>query len=137
MKKLITLLLAVLIMTGTVVTTVSAATVENEIAPYYVALTSKSAQLVKQSSELGSCRAHFKTDGNYKINVTMQAQRNDGGSWTTVATWYAEGTSYVSLAQPRYFTPNKEYRVYAVATIYDTNGNYVETVTAASYSVSF
>ena len=53
------------------------------------------------------------------------------------ATWYAEGTGYVSLSQPRYFIPNNDYRVYAVATIYDVNGNYVETVTAASYSVSF
>lgn len=137
MKKFITLLLAVLIMTGSVAMTANAAKIENEIAPYYVVLTSKSAQLVKQGSELGSCRAHFKTDGDYKINVTMQAQRNDGGNWTSVATWYAEGTGYVSLSKPRYFAPDEEYRVYAVATIYDANGNQIEKVTASSYSVSF
>lgn len=137
MRKIISIFLSVVLLFGVLATGVYAASPNNEIMPYYVAVTGWSATLDKTSSTTAKCHSRFSTHGDYLIVATMYLKRKEGTLWKTAGTWSNSGTTVVTVNGSTGVATGYEYMVYSVADIYDENGNFVERATVSSNTVSY
>lgn len=71
-----------------------------------------------------------------EVDVTMTLQRNNGG-WKTVKSWSNSADWSVSLNGTWYVTPGYDYRVETKATIKNSSGRTLETVTVYSRTVEY
>lgn len=70
-----------------------------------------------------------------KIELTVTVQESIGGTFTdTSRTWSASGNGYAGVTKDIKL-PSGSYRLKAVATIYSSSGQYIETVTNYSSDI--
>jgi len=63
----------------------------------------------------------------YTAYLTLELERSsDAENWSVIKTWTTSGTGRVSLDQYYYVVSGYFYRAYCTASIYDSNGNFVE-----------
>ena len=92
----------------------------------YVDLTRLSASL-NISGTTASCSGTAKTlISTDTIKMSMYLQKQTSTGWSNVASWYKEGTRLVTLDKSRSGLSAGTYRVLLYVTVYDSNGNFVE-----------
>ena len=107
------------------------------ITPRYSYTDDAYANLAISSSGAASCSASATAiSPSYEVDLTMTLQRNNGG-WKTVKTWTNSADWSVSLSGTWYVTPGYDYRVETKATIKNSSGRALETVTVHSRTVEY
>lgn len=106
-----------------------------EISEQYVAVGSISAFITLDTSGKASCTGYVNLRNGYTASVNLQLQQYLGGCWVPVITWSEEGGPTITLTGSRYVTSGYSYRSVTTATVYDSDGNSVETVSGVSKTV--
>ena len=94
--------------------------------PRYEVIAHISASLNITSSGRANCGAAVTLLPGYKVDLTAELQQKDGGRWQTIRDWEASGSNRVSVSGPWYVMPGYSYRLRVTATVYDANGNFIE-----------
>lgn len=112
---------------------------EEEIQPYYIGTFSTSAAISIHSNGVAECWGHVDCHPGYTAkNTVMRLQWLDSdGVWMNYYTWYGEDGRSVDFDATKAVPKGRTYRVRVVADIYDSNGNWVETVGAISGSEKY
>ena len=128
MKKVIILVLALMFILASFTTSYAEG---SDMTTYdlnirYVDLTRLSASL-NISGTTASCSGTAKTlISTDTIKMSMYLQKQTSTGWSNVASWYKEGTRLVTLDKSRSGLSAGTYRVLLYVTVYDSNGNFVE-----------
>ncbi len=125
MKKLISVLLAILLLTPILSIGVTAANTPSDVAPCYITVTVNTPTLIIGSNGVATCKGLTKTAGEYTIETTMQLQYRDGSTWYTDKTWYDNGTQHLTITHVRAINAGYEYKLVLTTNIYDSNHNYI------------
>lgn len=112
---------------------------QEEIQPYYIGTFSTSAAISILFSGVAECWGHVDCHPGYTAkNAVMRLQwLNSEGVWLDYYTWYGEDGRSVDFDATKSIPKGRTYRVRVVADIYDSNGNWVETVGAISGSEKY
>ena len=103
------------------------------VSPRYATIRSLSAELKISSSGQASCKVEVSLYGSYRGEVTMYLQDRNSG-WQTVKSWSGTGSG----CNGSYYVPEGDsYRVKGVLSVYDNEGNLIETATKYSDEVFF
>lgn len=101
-------------------------------------LSSHAAIEINQSTGKVTCSANatsrIATD---TLKVTMTLQKLSGNTWDEVKTWTNSGSEIVSMSKTLYIAQAGSYRVISSTDVYNSAGNYVESGSATSKTVSF
>ena len=83
---------------------------------------------IDSSSGLAFCSSYAETaHANYKIYINISLQRYKDGYWQQYAgPWYNSGTGYCTSYKYYYVVPGYYYRTYSGVSVYDANGNFIE-----------
>lgn len=73
---------------------------------------------------------------NLDYSMTLELQQYIGGSWETIDSWDADGNGRGSISETCSLESGKKYRACASVTVYNDNGNTVESTTKYSTSVT-
>lgn len=73
-----------------------------------------------------NCKSLLTARGSTPVRLICRLQRLENGSWHTIKTWEATGTSIVELTKSQYVASGYTYRVYTVGYAYDANNVLVE-----------
>lgn len=107
-------------------------------ARYSNLLLSHAAIEINQSTGKVTCSAtatsRIATD---TLKVTMTLQRLSGNTWDDVKTWANSSSEIVSMSKTFYIAQAGTYRVITNTDVYDSAGDYVESGSATSKTVSF
>ena len=102
----------------------------------YVDIATFSVGCTINGSGLATCSSSVLTaHSNYTVYLTVSLQRynSNSGYWQQyVGPWYSSGVRFASVYQQYYVPHGYYYRTAAAATVYDSNGNYVESATIYS-----
>ena len=106
---------------------------EEPIIPAYVG-TNRSSSGLNIDDGTAECYYSISLKSGYKASITASLQRFTGDGWTTIKSWSEPKATYHS--ETRYYAvpSGNTYRLYVQANVYDSNGNYVESVSATSPS---
>lgn len=102
----------------------------------YTGTISVRASISKVSAGKVKCSGKVILRDGYTASVTMTLQKMSGGSWTPVDYWTQSGSGTISFSHTKNVSTGYSYRCVVCAVVYDSNGNYVETATAYSSSLS-
>ena len=136
-KKLVTSMLAFLLLTVVVppfLYTAEAAT------PRYIAINDFRTDLEISDSGSASCSTKVSfVYTTYTVEITMKLQRTSmtESQWTTIRTWTTTGSGTVAMDRVWLVNSGYFYRLIVTATVYDANGNFVETQTISSEVVGY
>lgn len=96
------------------------------VEPRYEVIAYISASLNISSSGRASCTASVTLLPGYTVDLTAELQQKDGSRWETIRDWEASGSNRVSVSGPWYVMSGYSYRLKVTATVYDSNGNFIE-----------
>lgn len=100
------------------------------VQPRYKHISTFSAEIEYGNWGIATCRSVVTIDEGYQVTLTMSLQRSRGNdSWEDMETWTNQGNSGASITEKRALSNTYNYRVLATATVYDLDGNWVETET--------
>ena len=129
MKKAVVFLLSFLL----AVSFVSTAYAESAKESTYELQNAKYVNLLNVSTSLdisgntaycsGFAKSIISTD---TIKMTMYLQKQTSTGWSTVAIWYKQDTRLVTLNKSKSGLSAGTYRIHLYVTVYDSNGNFVE-----------
>lgn len=134
MKKIIILVLALMFILASFTTSYAEG---SDMTTYdlnirYVDLTRLSASL-NISGTTATCSGTAKTlISTDTIKMSMYLQKQASTGWSSIASWYKEGTRLVTLDKSKSGLSAGTYRVLLYVTVYDSNGNFVESAYAYS-----
>lgn len=136
MKKILSVILAVICISNTLIFTASAAD-NSTMQPYYVGISQVSASLDISSTSLGAdlakCLGLVMLYDGYSADVTLSLQRSsDKSSWTTLKDWEASGEEEVSIYKEYFVVNGYYYRLNIRVFVYDSNDELVEIVSKQS-----
>lgn len=106
-----------------------------ENAEDYVAVGSMAAFISLDAAKKASCTGYVNLQNGYTASVNLQLQQYVGGCWVPIITWSDEGGPTITLSGSRYVASGYSYRSVITATVYDKDGNDVETVSTISKTV--
>lgn len=106
-----------------------------EISEQYVAVGSISASISLDKVGKANCTGYVNLRDGYTASANIQLQQYLGGCWVPVITWSEEGGPTITLSGSRYVTLGYSYRSVITATVYDSDGNSVETISNVSKTV--
>lgn len=99
--------------------------------------------LIKAYSTLGitsdgiaECTGTTIVRSGYTSVVSMVLQKNDNG-WRAIKTWETSGTPTANIQETYKVVAGYSYRLVVTATVYNSQGNYVEAASAYSSNVSY
>lgn len=79
---------------------------------------------------IATCSSSVIVDSGYKVTLKLTLQRSSGNdSWEDVETWSDEGNAGAAISEKRALYGKYSYRVVATATVYDLDGNWIESDT--------
>lgn len=134
-KKLISLLLAISLLCAVNVGAVSYQPERSEISPRYVGINLFDAKLSISTSGKATCTVSVRPSSpTYKIDLNFMLQNNDGD---VIKSWSVSGERSINVEKVWYVKSGSQYQVVATATIYDADGNYVDSGTTYSRNVSY
>lgn len=99
----------------------------------YAGVSRISSTLNISSSGAASCSGQAIIRSGYTADLTVELQQ-DG---TTIKTWTDSGSGTLSAGGTYYVTSGHDYIVVTTATVYDSNGNYVESPSGNSPTKSY
>lgn len=103
------------------------------VEPRYIGVAQLSATLNISSNGAASCGGKAILWNGYTVDVKVELKQ-DG---TTIKTWTSSGSGIVSAGGTYYVTSGHEYVVITTATVYDSDGNIVETPSKDSVKSSY
>lgn len=106
----------------------------NGISPHYKFIHSLMADLTISTTGKATCTANAKTEPNYTVEIVCELRNSNGA---TLKSWSDSNTWYASAGGSWYVKSGSQYQVVATATIYDADGNYVDSGTTYSRNVSY
>ena len=135
MKRLVSLILAVILMMSLAAPCLAAEADETVIQPRYTHITTNKVDLViDETTGIAHCSANCYTAGNYTVEVQYKLQRYAASTWATFKTWTSTGNRYASVSQTWAVYSGCTYRGFATFYVRDSAGNLLEVATSsASY----
>ncbi len=101
--------------------------VKDQIEPQFVAInTIYSLLKIDESSGIATCVGEARAKEMVPVEVMVQLQQLDNGTWNTLQTWFGTGTYYASAAGSYCVPKGYTYRTKTIAFVYDNDGNIVE-----------
>lgn len=83
---------------------------------------------------IATCSSSVIIDSGYKVSLTLTLQKSSGNDvWEDVESWSSEGNAGAAISERRALYSKYSYRVKATATVYDLNGNWIESETQIDY----
>jgi len=139
-KRLYSVVIA-LVMCLTIIPIEAFATVDTPITdtvePRFVAINSIYALLkIDEGRGIATCVGEARAKEMVPVEVMVQLQRLENGTWNTLQTWFASGTYYASGAGSYAIAKGYTYRTKTTAFVYDANGNIIESG-SATHQVSY
>ena len=136
-KMTLSLALCLMLLVGTLVPSAFAADVAEDaeiISPRYERLNNISANLYISPTGMaecsGSARSDYRTD-RIELSVTLQ-RKNSSKVWIAVESWYADANLMSAVTGRIQVTGGYEYRTRVIASLYKSDGTFVEAVTIYS-----
>lgn len=128
MKRLLSFLLMLLLVFSMALPAFAIET--PHVQPRYKHISTFSAEIEYGNWGIATCRSVVTIDKGYQVTLTMSLQRSAGNdSWEDVKTWTDQGYSGARITQQYSLLNKYSYRVLATATVYDLDGNWIETET--------
>lgn len=140
MKKVICLLMACAALTSVVPANamyVEETAAPAEIVPFYVGTILASASLSIDANGNATCSGRIRLVNGYTATVTMTIQQKINGDWEVQKSWSASGKTDITLSKSYTVSSGYSYQTVLTARVYNSEGVYVETVTASSAVVSY
>ena len=139
MKKIICALLACIVLASAV--PASATNLEtapsDEIAPQYIGTMMGAAGILIDANGNATCSGDAYLKQGYTAIVGLSLHQRISGSWEPQITWYKRGSGTIFISQNYPVTSGFEYRTVLTINVYDSDGNYVESVYATSATASY
>lgn len=133
MKRYVCSWFAVLLLVGAFfVPCTSAIAMPPTTQPRYVGVTQITALMERPSNNVVDCIGRIKLSPGYTADGQMELQQLSGNAWETIKSWDMSGTDTIRKTSTWAVLSSGTYRVVVSATIYDSNGRFVETVSAIS-----
>lgn len=130
MKKALTLLLSLVLVFGVLAPVAYAAPAVRAVQPRYIRIGSFDTAFNINSNGKATCYASveswYDTD---TVDLTMELQRLEDGTWTTIKTWTGSGTHFTTLDKIWYVLTSYEHRIKVTAKIYNAAGVLLESQT--------
>ena len=135
MKRIVALILTVLMMCSVLILPVSAVE-QTTVQPRFVDIYSISAALKISDLGIATCSSDVSTlTQNNTIHLTMQLEQLDGNRWVIEKSWSNTYGPDAGMTKYRAVSSGYYYRVFIAATVFDSNGNAVETVGQYSQTI--
>ena len=96
------------------------------IEPRYEVISFISATLSISGAGKADCHSSVRVKSGYSVDLKAELQQNKGSGWSTIHDWAASGKNRVEVMGPWYVLSGYSYRLKVTATVYDSNGNFVE-----------
>ena len=126
------MLLAVLLFVSASTTTL--AVDSGSIQPNYVGVSSVSPVVSMKTNTIALCSDKVTCKPGYTANVVWSFQYQNNKAWVSVQSWRNSGGT-ILLNQTAAVVSGRTYRLQVVATVYNSSGKQVETVTGVSNSI--
>ncbi len=137
MKRIITVLLAIAMLSALAVPAFATVPESSAISPRYVYIKSNNVNLtINQNTGVATCTSYCYATSGYTVKIECKLQRYTGSSWITLKTWTASADRYASISETCTIPSGYTYRVYTTFRIYNSAGTLLETG-ANSKSVTF
>ena len=137
MRKTFATILPFVILINTLLLPVCAAE-QNAVQPRYLDIYSFYIDLDISSGCTAPCVSSVKTTTQTNtIDLRMQLEQYDNGRWVIVKSWTASYGPNADMTKYRAVPSGYYYRVFVSATVFDQNGNAVETVGRYSTSIYY
>jgi hypothetical protein len=139
MKRTIVLLLVVLSLLSTGTAVAADADIAGDYGIMYTGIQTLSAYLDINGSGLASCGGSVTLSNNtYKVYLTVALEQSTSGGWSTVTYWMSSGTGYLgTYILQSYYVSYGSYRVRSTATVFDSQGGFIEQATIYSQIRSY
>lgn len=139
MKKIINVLMACIVLA--LATPAYAITPEtsasNDISPFYIGTVTASTALWIEPNGSATCSGDVYLKPGYTGKAVLSIQQRISGNWETQASWSEQGKPSVTLSKTYIALSGFEYKTILTVNVFDSQGNYVETVSVASTVVPF
>lgn len=111
---------------------------DNLIIPYYEYISFVGSSLSIASNGKAVAGGDVYYSGNYNSSLTVELQRLNGSSWSTIKSWNQSysGRGYHDLEEEYYVLSGYNYRVITTATIYN-QATVLETASSVSSVVAY
>ena len=107
-KKVLCLVLGLLLFLGNTV-----ALAETRISPKYVNTDIVTANLSISSKGVATCSGTVSPSGKYESTISVNLQKKNGSSWSTIKTWTGSGSTLMGCSASGTYTVSRgTYRVY-------------------------
>ena len=137
MKRIITLLLVIAMLSALAVPALAAVPESAAVSPRYAYIQTNNVNLtINQNTGVATCTSSCYATSGYTIKIECKLQRYTGSSWITLKVWTASADRYASLSGTYTVASGYTYRVYTTFRIYNSAGTLLETGTN-SKSVTF
>lgn len=130
MKRVISLLLAMVMSFGLSVSASAVELEQNPIMPRYTYIASTLTDIyIEESTNISSSEAFFVAyDQTLELQIELKLQRYNNSKWNTVKTWTSSGYGEAYIRKDWAVPSGYTYRAYATFKVYDSNGNLIESV---------
>ncbi len=127
MRKIISLLLAMILILMCVFPATAAPSNNSIISPQYLQIQTASTNLtINQNTGVSTVTATCLVRNDCSVEIICRLQKYGDISWTTVKKWSTSDTFYASLEEYWAVYSGYTYRVYTTYIVRDTAGNFVE-----------
>ena len=135
MRKVLSAILAMMLIVSLAVPSFAAATGENAISPRYTYIKMLTAHLsIDENSGVSNSRASCYSANGYTVEIECKLQRQTSSGWSTLKTWTATGSGYASINQDWAVASGYTYQAYITYRICNAAGTVLEsTSTSRTY----
>lgn len=130
MKRILSLLLAVVLSLSFAVSVSAQEQEQTPIMPRYTYIAATIVDLsINETTNVTSNFAYsYLHDESLEMQAVVKLQRYNNSKWNTVKTWTASGMGEVEVDKTWAVASGYTYRTYATFSVYDSNGNLLESV---------
>lgn len=137
MKRIITVLLAMAMLSALAVPAFAAVPESATVSPRYAYIQSNNVNLtINQNTGVATCTSSCYATSGYTVKIECKLQRYAASSWITLKIWTTSADRYASISGTYTVSSGYTYRVYSTFRIYNSAGTLLETGTN-SKSVTF
>ena len=130
MKRILSLLMAVVLSLSLAVAVSAEEQEQTPVLPRYTYIAATVVDLnISESTNITYNVAYsYLHSDDYELRIEAKLQRYSNSKWNTVKTWTASGMGEAEVDQAWAVASGHHYRTYATFSVYDSNGNLLESV---------
>jgi hypothetical protein len=109
------------------------------VSPAFVGVSAVQPTLYISATPIAYCHDFISISNGYSASAawTLQYKSDTSeNSWATFKTWSSSGSGSIGLNKNVYVTSGRTYRLKVAASVYDSQGNLVDSITGYSSKVS-